>query len=138
MPARDKFHDNVRNALTKDGWIITDDPLHLKWGAKDMFVDLGAESLFSAEKGERKIAVEIKSFVSASDLTDLHNAVGQYTFYHDVMEQIQPGRELYLAVRSITYTTIFQDSFGKLMLDNNRLKLLVFNADTEEIVRWLP
>lgn len=103
-----------------------------------MFVDLGAESLFSAEKGERKIAVEIKSFVSASDLTDLHNAVGQYTFYHDVMEQIQPGRELYLAVRSITYTTIFQDSFGKLMLDNNRLKLLVFNADTEEIVRWLP
>ena len=40
MPARDIYHDAVKNALVKEGWIITDDPLHLKWGQKDMYVDL--------------------------------------------------------------------------------------------------
>ncbi len=32
MPARDKVHDIVKNALIKDGWTITDDPLTLKFG----------------------------------------------------------------------------------------------------------
>ncbi|MEH2242869.1 MAG: element excision factor XisH family protein [Nostoc sp.] len=36
MPAKDIYHDAVKNSLIKEGWIITDDPLHLKWGQKDM------------------------------------------------------------------------------------------------------
>jgi hypothetical protein len=36
MPAKDVFHECVRNALTKDGCTITDDPLHLVYGRKDM------------------------------------------------------------------------------------------------------
>ena len=48
MPARDIYHDAVKNALLKDGWTITDDPLHLKWGQKDMYVDLGAQQLLAA------------------------------------------------------------------------------------------
>ena len=43
MPARDIYHNTVKNALTKDGWTITHDPLKLQWGAKDLYVDLGAE-----------------------------------------------------------------------------------------------
>jgi len=27
MPALDLYHDTVKNALIKDGWTITDDPL---------------------------------------------------------------------------------------------------------------
>ncbi len=27
MPARDIYHDTVRNALEKDGWTITHDPV---------------------------------------------------------------------------------------------------------------
>ncbi|MGH7999083.1 MAG: element excision factor XisH family protein [Brasilonema sp.] len=30
MPVRDRYHQSVKNALIKDGWTITDDPLHLK------------------------------------------------------------------------------------------------------------
>ncbi|MBM4256452.1 MAG: hypothetical protein FJ147_11235 [Deltaproteobacteria bacterium] len=29
MPAKDISHNTVRNALLKDGWVITHDPLHL-------------------------------------------------------------------------------------------------------------
>lgn len=41
MPAKDMYHDTVKRALVKDGWVITHDPLPLKWGRKDLYVDLG-------------------------------------------------------------------------------------------------
>jgi hypothetical protein len=75
MPARDIYHNAVKNALVKEGWIITDEPLHLKWGQKDMYVDLGAKQLLAAEQGSKKIAVEIKSFVSPSEMADLKDAI---------------------------------------------------------------
>ncbi|WP_013325427.1 element excision factor XisH family protein [Gloeothece verrucosa] len=31
MSAKDVFHDAVRVALEKDGWVITQDPLHLTY-----------------------------------------------------------------------------------------------------------
>ncbi len=49
MPVRDRYHGQVKNALVKDGWTITQDPLHVKWGPKDMYIDLGAEFLIAAE-----------------------------------------------------------------------------------------
>jgi len=61
MPARDIYHDHVKAALVKDGWTITDDPLKLSFGRKNIYVDLGAERLIAAAKGGQKIAVEIKS-----------------------------------------------------------------------------
>ncbi|MEM8534684.1 MAG: element excision factor XisH family protein [Chloroflexota bacterium] len=67
MPARDTYHEIVKQALIDDGWMITHDPLKLSWGGKDMFVDLGAEQLLAAEKAERKIAIEIKSFHGYSE-----------------------------------------------------------------------
>ena len=69
MPARGLYHDAVKNALAKDGWTVTHDPFHIKVGAKDLFVDLGAEQLLGAEKGDRKIAVEVKSFAGPSEWT---------------------------------------------------------------------
>ena len=59
MPATDVYHDRVKNALVKDGWTITHDPYTLSFGLKNVFVDLGAERLLAAEKGQEKIAVEI-------------------------------------------------------------------------------
>ena len=76
--AKDRYHDCVKNALIKDGWVITHDPLRLPWGGKDMYIDLGAELLLAAEKGEQRIAVEIKSFLGRSELEDLERALGQF------------------------------------------------------------
>lgn len=42
--AKDLFHDAVRNALIKDGWQITEDPLFLKIGGVELYIDLGAEN----------------------------------------------------------------------------------------------
>ncbi|MEH2268202.1 MAG: element excision factor XisH family protein, partial [Nostoc sp.] len=49
MPSKDIFHQSVRTALEKDGWMITHDPLHLKVDDIEFFVDLGAERLLAAQ-----------------------------------------------------------------------------------------
>ena len=64
MPALDLYHNNVREALIKDGWDITHDPLHLRWGRKDMYVDLGAKQMIVAARDEQRIAVEIKRSIN--------------------------------------------------------------------------
>ena len=137
MPAKDIYHETVKNALIKDGWTITADPLRLVYGRQDVFVDLGAEKLFAAEKEGRKIAVEIKSFRGRSEVTDLENALGQYILYEDVLMENEPERELFLAVIQNTFEVVFADSFGKLLLDKKRLKLLVIESRKEEIVKWI-
>ncbi len=116
MPARDIYHQSVRNALIKDGWRITHDPLRLEWGGKDMYVDLGAEQLLAAEKSGRQIAVEIKSFVGPSDMADLEKALGQYVVYHDVLAETEPDRVLYLAIPYNALLDIFEEPLGKLLL----------------------
>jgi hypothetical protein len=138
MPAKDIYHNTLKNALTKDGWTITHDPLRLPWGPKDLYVDLGAEHLLGAAQGERKIAVEIKSFVGPSLVTDLEHALGQYILYHDIMTHVEPDRELYLAIRRTIFLDLFAEPIGRVLLDNRRLKLIVFDPRTEVVVQWIP
>jgi hypothetical protein len=138
MPARDIYHNPVRTALIKDGWTITHDPLRLTWGRKDVFVDLGAERLLAAEKDSRRIAVEIKSFVGASEIHDLEHALGQFVLYRTILAQREPGRTLYLAVPAIVLHTVFEQPIGQLLLQNDLVRILGFDPTTEEIVQWLP
>ncbi len=138
MPAKDIYHTHARNALIKDGWTITHDPLNLKWGRKDMYADFGAEKLFAAEKEERKIAVEVKSFIGASIIKDLRDALGQYVLYHDILQRTEPDRILYLAVRQAIFSEIFEEPVGELLLQNHRLSIFVFDQRTEEVTQWIP
>lgn len=78
MAARDIFHQAVKTALTKDQWRITDDPLLLQVGGIDLYGDLGAKKLFAAEKDQQQIAVEVKSFLGPSLVSDFHLALGQF------------------------------------------------------------
>jgi hypothetical protein len=54
MPKKDKHHQIVRLALEKDGWTITHDPLVVPVGTRKVNVDLGAERLLAAKKGQRE------------------------------------------------------------------------------------
>ncbi len=136
MPAKDIYHDVVKNALIKDGWAITHDPLRLKWGNDLLYVDLGAEQLLTAKKEDRKIAVEVKSFVSYSSMADLENALGQYILYRNIIEELEPDWTLYLAVHEEVFATIFEESLGQMLIRKNHLKLLIFNRAEEVIVKW--
>ncbi len=124
--------------LSKDGWTITHDPLRLKWGVKDMYVDLGAEKVLTAEKEGRKIAVEIKSFGGASELNDIEDALGHYLLYRSVLERTEPERNLYLAIHKEILSDVFEEPLGALLLEDYKMALMVFDIKNEVILKWIP
>jgi len=137
MAVKDIYHDTVKNALIKDGWTITDDPLKLTIGSRYLYVDLGAKKLIAAQKGGQKIAVEIKSFIGPSPIKDLENALGQYILYQNILQITHIEKSLYLAIRQEVYNDLFSEPIGQLLLNNKQIKLIVFNPNKEELIAWI-
>ncbi len=137
MPAKDIYHDTVKNALIKDGWTITHDPLSLKVGKKDIFIDLAANKLLVAQKQDTKLAVEVKSFIGSSEIEDLKNALGQYILYDKILRAKLSKRSLYLAIRKDIFDGLFSEEIGQILLSDNSLKIIIFDPETEMITQWI-
>jgi len=138
MPRKDLYHDTVIKALLKEGWTITDDPLRLYYGGRNVYVDLGAEQPIAAEKEGSKIAVEIKSFIGESEVHELSQSIGQYNMYRDILVEIGLERVLWLAIPMYAYDGIFQEPIGQLLRNREGLKIIVFDEQREEIKQWIP
>ena len=138
MPAKDIYHDNVKKALIKDGWTITHDPYSISVEFRSVFVDFGAERVLAAEKAEEKIAIEVKSFRSASDIADFEQALEQYAFYRSLIARTEPERKLFLAIPIDVYETTFQEPFIQPALQDLTVTLLVYDPGKEVIILWIP
>ena len=68
----------------------------------------------------------------------MKNALGAHILYHDVLAVTQPQRTLFLAIREEVYYAVFEEPIGRILLENQRLQLLLFNPEQEVIVRWIP
>ncbi|NEQ67931.1 MAG: fatty-acid oxidation protein subunit alpha [Symploca sp. SIO2D2] len=134
--ARDLFHKTVKNGLIKEGWQITDDPFFVKVGGVEFFIDIGAEKLIAAEKDDERIAVEIKSFINPSSISDFHLAIGQFINYRVALKIKDPSRKLFLAIPDTIYRTLFQKELPKIVIQEYQLNLIVYDIETEEIVLW--
>ena len=137
MPARDSFHGLVREAQVREGWTITGDPVTLIYGTKALFVDLGAQHLIGASCEGRRIAVEVKSFRGLSEMADLEMALGQFVLYRAILRRKDPACKLYLAIPIDPHQSIFMDPLGEMLLQDERLALIVFDPSTAEIIRWI-
>jgi hypothetical protein len=135
--AKDIYHYQVRTALEKDGWIITDDPLTLQFGSRSVFVDLGAKKLLAAERDGQRIAVEIKSFVGKSLVKDWENAIGQYILYFKIISKKEPDRTLYLAITEEIYISFFNEEIVQVVLADGVIKIIVVDTIQEVITRWI-
>ncbi|MCF4967725.1 XisH family protein [Nostoc sp. CMAA1605] len=136
MSAKDLFHGAVKQALLKEKWIITADPLIIKIEGVKFEIDLAAEKILGAEKAGRKIAVEVKSFLNSSAITDFHVALGQFLNYRLALQMKEPDRTLYLAVPFDTFKTFFQELFVKEAVKLYQLKLVVYEPIKEEVIEW--
>lgn len=136
MPAKDFFHNTVKMSLEKDGWIITDENLFIEVEDVDFYIDLTAEKILVAEKTGKKIAVEVKCFLGASDVTEFHSALGQCLNYRSALRLTEPDRTLYLAIPEDVYKEFFIRRFIQRVIVEHQLKLLIFNPTQEEIVQW--
>ncbi|MHC5728520.1 MAG: XisH family protein [Nostoc sp.] len=138
MSAKDVFHEVVKKALQKDGWQITHDPLSISVGGVNLSIDLAAEKLIAAEREGEKIAVEVKSFLEKSSaISEFHTALGQFINYRGALRRRQPERVLYLAVPLTTYKTFFQLDFPKDMIEENQVKMIIYDVEQEVIFKWI-
>ncbi|MEH2348691.1 MAG: XisH family protein [Nostoc sp.] len=137
MSAKDIFHNTVKVALEKDGWKITHDPLFFQLTEQIRIkIDMGAQKLIAADKDEQKIAIEVKSFIGMSAISEFHTAVGQFLNYRVALEQKDSERVLYLAIAKDIYQEFFVDAFIQSVLERYEIKLLVFHVQKQEIVLW--
>lgn len=134
---KDFYHNNVREALLKDGWKITDEPYFIKIEEIGYEIDFGAEPLLAAEKDELRIAIEVKSFVGPSTVNEFHKAVGQFNDYSVALEIQDPERVLFLAVPHEIWNQFFQKRVIKKSLERIQAKLIVYNPITNEIIQWI-
>ena len=91
----------------------------------------------AAEKAGKRIAVEVKSFLSASPMHDLELALGQFLLYRSILEEQEPERGLFLAIPDEA-SEIFDEPVGQLLIAKHLIRALVFDPQKEEIVRWIP
>lgn len=136
MAARDLFHEVVKQALIREQWQITADPLTIKIEGVKFEIDLAAEKVLAAEKAGRKIAIEIKSFLNPSVITDFHAALGQFLNYRLALQLSEPDRVLYLAVPIDTFESFFQESFTQAAIALHQVKLIIYDPLQEVIVEW--
>lgn len=136
MPAKDQFHEAVKNALIKDGWTITHDPLYLQLDQIDLYVDLGGTKVLGVEKNGQNIAVEVKSFIQPSRISEFHTALGQYLNYRLVLEVKKPGTVLYLAIYEDIYNSFFQLLLPQMAIQRYEVNLLIYDPEKEEILEW--
>jgi hypothetical protein len=137
MPADDAIKPAVVSALVKDGWTITHDPYPIRYAGDRLLVDLGAaRAVVGAERGEERIAVEIKSFLSGSLLNEFQTAFGQYFVYATLMREVDPGRRLVVAVGEEIHRKLLAKPTVTLVLRQQPVPFVVVRLATEEVVAW--
>ena len=102
-----------------------------------VFIDLGVERVFGAEKDGKRIAVEVKTFGNPSFMTALYEAVGKYAVYRNALRLDESDRILYLAMPEDVYDRYAKEPLFIGSLEDEKINLILFETDIEKITRWI-
>jgi XisH protein len=102
-----------------------------------LVTDLGAEKVITAEKGLKRIAVEVKSFITPSAIHEFIKATGQYRAYILAMRLKQNERVMYLAVPTFIWKKFLasKEVVQALILDQN-IHLILYDPIEKSIDSW--
>ena len=135
MPAKDRYHDVVVPALQKDGWTIIAEQIALSMPARRLWIDIRAQK----EAQNALILVEVKGFDTlSSPVAYLADAIGQCVLYQAILEYVGITDPLYMAVPAAAFEGILGEEIGRQAIRKAQIRVIVFDAEQEEIVRWIP
>jgi hypothetical protein len=137
MARKDLYHDIVKVALQKEGWVILKEHLDISVGRIGLFADLEAEAVYVAERKGEKIVVEIKTFRGQSLVTNMHEALGKYEMYEVALRFVRPELTIYLAIPSTIYHDFFQEILIQEVVKTKKVNLIVYNVEDETIEKWI-
>ena len=135
--AKDAYHDIVKRALITDGWKITHDPFVIRYDDLRVYADLGAEKLLPKSLESNKIVIEIKVLGGSSKVEDFEKALGQITLYRTLMNVLNIERQIFLAVSDEVYAKFFQRKAIQIVVEIQKINLLIFNVEEEIINKWI-
>jgi hypothetical protein len=127
--ADDLVLPNLREALRKEGWNLR--PRAMRLESDDYLYLIDVE----AEKGGRKICVEVKSWLNTFN-TDWYMAFGQYLSYQEAITEERLPYTLYLAVPKDTYAEHFTNRHIDKLVTKNNIRLIIFDVNTNTILLW--
>jgi len=87
---------------------------------------------------ESALLIELKGFEQSSQVEALMDALGKYNVYRSAMKYNDIIEPLYLAIPETAYLGIMSETLGREVLREYEVKLLVFDPEKREIVRWIP
>lgn len=70
-------------------------------------------------------------------LNNAQEVLGQYILYRNLLKLNNQNYEIYLAVRDSIFDTFFQRKSIQAVVKLNKIALIVFNNEKEEIVEWI-
>jgi hypothetical protein len=95
MPAFDRCHEQVVQALQREGWNVDGEQVTLALGKRRIFVDLHA---VRGENGSQQqmMLIEVKCFpISTTVNEELYHAIGQYLVYRAMLSERRLETPLY-------------------------------------------
>lgn len=138
--AKDKIHKIVVKALQNEGWTITQDPLYVEYDADEnaFEIDLGAEKLIAAERNNKRIAVEIKTFAGSIG-HQFHGTLGQFLDYKAALANSpnDKDRMLYIALPEEAYNKINSIQFFRNRIIQYGLKFISIDLENKIIIEWI-
>ena len=69
-------------------------------------------------------------------ILEFHTALGQFINYRAALRREEPDRILYLAIPDLIYNSFFQRDFPASMLQENSVKLIIYDIELEQISQW--
>lgn len=137
MPRKDAFHESVKKALLKEGWLIAYDPLFIpSEGGINFFIDLGLERLIGAKKESQNIAVEVKSFNETTPYYNFYEILGQFLMYEMALKEQTDDWKLYIAISISGYTKLKNAPIFFKAIQKFHLNFIIFEPITETIFQW--
>jgi hypothetical protein len=137
MGRNDFYKEHVRQALEKDGWRITHDPMKTPFDDTDILIDFGAERTLLATKERETIAVEVKNFLHPNEkMNELNRLIGQYANYLKSFKVNDPNRKAYIAVTEEAYLRVFCMPMMAANVIEYNMRFIIFNPYTCKIISW--
>ena len=132
MPAKDYYHETVKQALIKDGWTIGGEQVAFIGSERQVVIDFQV-----VKQGYGIVLVEVKGF-QPSMVESLANALGKTLIYRYILNELAQNIPVWLAVPEFAYEGILTENMGLTFRSQLGIDLAVFSVERAEIVQWIP
>jgi len=74
--------------------------------------------------------------MSRSPLSEFHTALGQYIGYRRVLRDVEPDRELFLAVPAEAHEEFFETEYAQSLVNEEAVTLMIYDPIKKVVVTW--